>query len=623
MSALDASITLEEVFAVVSTKRVPLAPELAGYLTLEITEGAGAGPGEVDPKHVYIGDEGSVALVRPKRDNPAGDAESSIRAILQKLLDASGSQTPALGAAAKRASGGGVPSLSQELEAALIPVNRAAGRRALARLAREVKRVTMGVGHNASVPASERGPRASSPSFDRAVAPVPPVAAAPANGAVNATAPTNGPSAPNPTTAATPIPPALARPVTPPPAVFGEEEQPTTARRDIPSEILEAASPEPTPLARPISLNDLPTREFTSMEAVRAKGRDEVDSLLSAFEVSENRPDLAVSRDLKAMAGLDPTPPPPDSDGIESLLAMTGRAPETRRAPSEPPPKSRPELLKETPLPARRRSPSYADDRQLPTAPAARRPSLAPPTPSPTHRRRAPKTDRFLIVLLLLLVGAGGVIVWMLKPGFLTGRTPETIRAEKASVEAERVKNEAALAAQKAQACKATLTVSDVPADAEVLLRVGQAPVDVEHMPIGARLEFVATADGYAPKRVVVPQGATWDPVPGGKARFEVAVQLDLSKGKAGSIDPWPAGEPGSEVGGKGAPGTVHVVATPKGAELWLLTGLGPEAVIEQLPCQGDVDVLVAGPKGRRTRLHLKEADFAANPAHTAKISAK
>ena len=53
-----------------------------------------------------------------------------------------------------------------ELEAALIPVNRAAGRRALARLAREVKRVTLGVGRNA-MPSSESAPvsrRASSPS---------------------------------------------------------------------------------------------------------------------------------------------------------------------------------------------------------------------------------------------------------------------------------------------------------------------------------------------------------------------------------------------------------------------------------------------------------------------------
>ena len=39
-SALDASVTLEDVFAVVSAKRVPLAPELAGYLILEIVDGA-------------------------------------------------------------------------------------------------------------------------------------------------------------------------------------------------------------------------------------------------------------------------------------------------------------------------------------------------------------------------------------------------------------------------------------------------------------------------------------------------------------------------------------------------------------------------------------------------------
>ena len=39
---------------------------------------------------------------------------------------------------------------------------------------------------------------------------------------------------------------------------------------------------------------------------------------------------------------------------------------------------------------------------------------------------------------------------------------------------------------------------------------MGQAPVDIDHMPVGARLEFVATAEGYAPKRTVVPAGYVW-----------------------------------------------------------------------------------------------------------------
>jgi hypothetical protein len=154
--ALESSITLDDVFAMVGAKRVPLAPELAGYLTLEVAEGADEGGGDVDPRAVYIAEEGTVALVKP-REALAGNAEASIRAILGRLLEASGSRTAALTAAARRKSTGSLRALSEELEAALIPVNRAAGRRALARLAREVKRVTLGLGRNAAI-AGPRGP---------------------------------------------------------------------------------------------------------------------------------------------------------------------------------------------------------------------------------------------------------------------------------------------------------------------------------------------------------------------------------------------------------------------------------------------------------------------------------
>jgi len=133
----------------------------------------------------------------------------------------------------------------------------------------------------------------------------------------------------------------------------------------------------------------------------------------------------------------------------------------------------------------------------------------------------------------------------------------------------------------------------------------------------------VATAEGHAPKRAVVPAGANWDPGPDGKPRYDLAVQLDRSKAKAGAVDSWPAGDPGSEVGGKGAPGTVRVVSTPRGAEVWLLTGLGPEATIEQLPCKGDFDVLVAGPTTYRKRLHVREADFADAPAEHGELAKK
>jgi hypothetical protein len=153
------------------------------------------------------------------------------------------------------------------------------------------------------------------------------------------------------------------------------------------------------------------------------------------------------------------------------------------------------------------------------------------------------------------------------------------------------------------------LVVTGVPQHAEVLLRAGQAPLDVDKMPVGARLEFVATAEGYAPKRVVVPAGAAWDTGADGKPRFEAAVQLDKSRAKTGA-DPWPPGEPGSEVGGQGPPGTVRVVATPRGAEIWMLAGIGPEARVDQLRCDRELDILVAGPTTFRKRLHVSASDF-------------
>jgi hypothetical protein len=162
--------------------------------------------------------------------------------------------------------------------------------------------------------------------------------------------------------------------------------------------------------------------------------------------------------------------------------------------------------------------------------------------------------------------------------------------------------------------CNATLVITNVPPHAEVLLREGQAPVDVEKMPVGARLEFVATAEGYAPKRVVVPAGAGWDSGPDGKPRFEAAVQLDKSTVKS-VVDTWPLGEPGAEVGGQGPPGTVHVVATPRGAEIWMLAGIGPEARVEQLRCEHDLDVLVAGPTTFRKRIHVTESEFVVEDA--------
>ncbi len=45
-----------------------------------------------------------------------------------------------------------------------------------------------------------------------------------------------------------------------------------------------------------------------------------------------------------------------------------------------------------------------------------------------------------------------------------------------------------------------------------------------------------------------------------------------------------------------------------------MLAGLGPEALIEQLPCDQAVDVLVAGPTTYRKRVHAAASDFVVRP---------
>jgi hypothetical protein len=602
--ALDASVTLDEVLTIVGARRVPLAPELAGYLVLEIAEHADPNGGDVDPKSVFVGEEGTVALVT-RRGRANGNAEESIRAALGKLLEASGSQTPALAAASKRKNGAGLLALTSELEAALIPVNRAAGRRALARLAREVKRVTLGVGRHtlpssSSLRSGAEGSSAPSPQRD-------PTVDAASPGPAGAWSKSKEPVPPLPG-----VPPSARQRSA---SRFSPEEDPTTARSRIPGQLLNRATPDLS--------SEMPTIEF--VPSVRAPTRSEadVDALIAQFGVSGGT-EQQHARALKALAGLDPTPPAPPE-------LMRRHGPATEKSPpsgeldaqallatkSQPPGAAAPALSRSVGRASE--APGTGDERQLPTQPSqlkarATLPSVA--TTAPRHGWGA------ILGLALITIAAGSYAVWQLRPAGLARRTPGT--ADSRALPAPR---------EALPACTGTLVVADVPPHAEVLLREGQAPVDVQRMPVGARLEFVATAEGYAPKRVVVPAGAGWDPGPDGKPRFETAVQLDPSRGRSSAGETWPAGEPGSAVGGEGPPGTVHVVATPRGAEVWMLAGIGPEARIEHLRCDLEIEVLVAGPTTYRKRLHVVTSDFvpddaprvasAKTPARIATVSAK
>jgi hypothetical protein len=340
----------------------------------------------------------------------------------------------------------------------------------------------------------------------------------------------------------------------------------------------------------------------------------DVDALISQFGVSGDNE--SHRRDLKKIAGVDPTPAPtvtarqrnderarpvgvePLEADVDALLDMNSDSPG-------------PPAMKAS-RPAARIHPGLNDARKLPSQPSQLSSGARSPSARAGDGARATLPSAvfsssgwgwgFVVVFTVATIVAGSYAMWRFRQ---SANGPPSSAAQStpgpASIDLP-------------TACLGTLIVSDVPMNAEVLVHEGQAPVEVARMPVGARLEFVATAEGYTPKRVVIPAGTGWDTGPDGNPRYEAAVQLDLSRTR-GLGDPWPAGEPGSAVGGEGPPGTVRVVATPRGAEIWMLAGIGPGARIDHLRCDRDMDLLMAGPGTYRKRIHVAATDFVSDEA--------
>ena len=133
------SVTLSEVKRAAKAHRAPLAGESAGYLVLAIADQVLGAPRLVQASDVQLTEDGALRVLSGHASSEA-DAELSLRRALDQLLLVASSGSAALTRASRRATPLGLPGLVRELEAALIPVNRAAARRALARVHRETSR---------------------------------------------------------------------------------------------------------------------------------------------------------------------------------------------------------------------------------------------------------------------------------------------------------------------------------------------------------------------------------------------------------------------------------------------------------------------------------------------------
>jgi hypothetical protein len=478
-----------------------------------------------------ITDEGHVTLSAPPTDDERLAVQSAASLLSALLSAAARPPTPRLARLAAAESVEYVPTLAamrDELEAALVPLNRQASRRVLARMVREMEW---------SVPPP---------------APVPPPSR-----------PTSGEGDAEPM-----VPPVLDLDVLPSLEDLDSELQRLLRDSGPPPEDLAAPSVPPIPPA-PIPRITIPDRDLEDLDAhLRSTAWGSVrdaapESLLPRrAEVVHGGKALAsaafgaheVEHPSVRPLGPDtvPVPPPAAALARAASKASTEDARASARPASVPPP-----------------APASLDQPLGSGVPQGRARAAVPRTFTSEPPPSSGKGVWFglgLTALSLLVVGSA----FWLRPDLLSkldGRPPEaTPLAEPLPV------------APAVRAGDITLRV-DVPR-AQILRFAGRGPAVIRHAAVGVAHELVAANDGFAPARLVVPSDAEWEKGEVG-LRFEAALQLSPHTGPAAdfgaSLLPRDVGTP------TGRYGELRVVTTPKGAKVYELVGFAPEARIEDV----------------------------------------
>lgn len=133
------SVSLVEVMVAASQRLAPLSGECAGHAVLAAADQLLMSPRLVGAADVLIEESGSVRLGHGQAADARG-CDEGLRGLLDGLLGVAHSGGAGLLRVGRRPATGDLAQLVKELEVALIPANRAAARRSLARLYRETCR---------------------------------------------------------------------------------------------------------------------------------------------------------------------------------------------------------------------------------------------------------------------------------------------------------------------------------------------------------------------------------------------------------------------------------------------------------------------------------------------------
>lgn len=137
-------ITVEELVTTAAQRKARIPSEIGAFIALETAEALAEGPARVRASDVRIADDGTISIFAPPNSATSDDAARAVVSMLSELLAASGTGVPrALVTLVDQGPSSGrwdLASLRDDLEASLVPLNRAAARRVLSRMLRDVRR---------------------------------------------------------------------------------------------------------------------------------------------------------------------------------------------------------------------------------------------------------------------------------------------------------------------------------------------------------------------------------------------------------------------------------------------------------------------------------------------------
>jgi hypothetical protein len=546
--------------------------EIGAFVALEACEGLMHESVKLEPDDVRVTLEGSVLVSDSAESAEPAEAARSLVSVLARLLVAAGPGVPPyLLQLVQDSTTGQTPrglrDLHDAIEASLIPINRGASRRVLARLVRESDRPPAPA--VSQVDAHELDAELDELLRDPAIRTLEPE---------QAQLPLQEP----------------------------EEEEPITEQIRIPRGAREdSGAAADTGAAGDTGLKSFPppvadhqpeTVPVPPSEPALRGGSVPVPDLGAPAAAAVARqprpvgePITATIRKWQAEEEEDPAPAPASMSVPVSATVSVGD----------------PREQLETPTESVFGTGSVAASESIPTPellPRQSRPAVPPDQPydRPSLPQQPPKRR-------------GGWGIWLLAAGLglgayalhATGRLDSLLKP-----------------ATPAPAVGGAINVSVTPPGAQIFVFIGRGPAMAKDLPVDAAHEFIVFDQGLRPSRAIVQKGAAWAATEAGPL-YELAVQAQPAEPSVGSSE---LGVPQTEAGaiGEGPTGTVRVITNPPAAKVYRFVGVGPSAHIPVPSIHEGQELIVYHPGYETRRAVVGPSDWervAGEDIHTATLA--